>query len=33
MKDADAVQHSLRNPMEEFFYNNERIQQVIKELV
>ncbi len=32
IKDADAVQHSLRNPMEDFFYSNERIQQVIREL-
>lgn len=33
IKDADAVQHSLRNPMEDWFYQNERIQQVIRELV
>ncbi len=33
IKDADAVQHSLRNPMEDFFYSKERIQQVIRELV
>lgn len=32
IKDADAVQHSLRNPMEDFFYSKERIQQVIREL-
>ena len=32
VKDADLVQHSLRNPMEDYFYNNKRIQQVIKEL-
>ena len=33
IKDADAVQHSFRNPMEDFFYSRERIQQVIRELV
>jgi len=33
IKDADAVQHSLRNPMEDFFYSKERIQQVIRELI
>lgn len=33
IKDADAVQHALRNPMEDWFYQNERIQQVIRELV
>lgn len=33
IKDADAVQHSLRNPMEDFFYSKERIQQVIRELL
>lgn len=33
IKDADAVQHSLRNSMEDFFYSKERIQQVIRELV
>ena len=33
IKDADAVQHSLRNPMEDFFYSKERIQQVIRELM
>jgi len=32
IKDADAVQHLLRNPMEDFFYSKERIQQVIREL-
>ena len=32
IKDADAVQHALRNPMEDLFYHNPRIQQVIKEL-
>lgn len=32
IKDADAVQHSLRNPMEDFFYSKERIQRVIREL-
>ena len=33
IKDADAAQHTLRNPMEDFFYNKERIQQVLKELI
>ncbi len=33
IKDADAVQHSLRNPMEDHFYSKERIQQVIRELM
>lgn len=32
IKDADAVQHGLRNPMEDFFYCKERIQQIIGEL-
>ena len=31
-KDADAAQHALRNPMEDFFYQKERIQQVLREL-
>ena len=33
IKDADAIQHSLRNPMEDFFYNNSRIKKVILELI
>ncbi len=33
IKDADAVQHALRNPMEDFFYQMPRIQQVISELI
>ena len=32
VKDADAAQHALRNPMEDFFYNMERIQRVLREL-
>lgn len=32
IKDADAVQHSLRNPMEDHFFNQKRIWQVIQEL-
>ena len=32
IKDADAAQHALRNPMEDYFYNMERIQQVLREL-
>ena len=33
IKDADAAQHALRNPMEDFFYDNPRIQRVIQELL
>ena len=33
VKDADAAQHALRNPMEDYFYNMERIQQVLRELI
>ena len=33
IKDADAAQHSLRNPMEDYFYHNPRIQRVIRELL
>ena len=33
IKDADAVQHTLRNPMEDFFYQHPRIQQVLNELI
>ncbi|MBR3018397.1 MAG: HD domain-containing protein [Clostridia bacterium] len=33
IKDADAAQHALRNPMEDYFYNMERIQQVLRELI
>ena len=32
IKDADAVQHTLRNPMEDLFFKSERIQQVLREL-
>lgn len=32
IKDADAAQHALRNPMEDYFYNMERIQEVLREL-
>ena len=32
IKDADAVQHTLRNPMEDLFFKKERIQRVLKEL-
>lgn len=32
VKDADAVQHTLRNPMEDRFYNADRIRQVLREL-
>ena len=33
IKDADAAQHALRNPAEDFFYNHPRIQQVLRELI
>ena len=33
IKDADAAQHSLRNPMEDYFFCHPRIQQVIQELL
>ena len=33
IKDADAVQHTLRNPMEDFFYERPRIKQVLDEVV
>ncbi len=32
VKDADAAQHALRNPMEDYFFCKERIQRVIQEL-
>lgn len=32
IKDADAAQHALRNPMEDYFFQMPRIQQVIREL-
>jgi hypothetical protein len=33
IKDADAAQHALRNPMEDFFYHMERVQQAMRDLV
>ena len=33
IKDADAAQHALRNPAEDFFYQMPRIQQVLTELI
>lgn len=33
IKDADAAQHALRNPMEDYFYQMPRIQQVLTELM
>jgi len=33
IKDADAAQHALRNPMEDYFYQMPRIQQVLKEII
>lgn len=32
IKDADAVQHTLRNPMEDIFFESGRIRQVLSEL-
>lgn len=29
----DVIQHALRNPMEDFFYNHDRIKVVINELI
>lgn len=31
LKDADAMQHWLRNPMEDFWYDSIRTQKIIKE--
>lgn len=33
IKDADAVQHALRNPAEDYWYGMPRIVQVLEELV
>ncbi|MCQ2457380.1 MAG: NUDIX domain-containing protein [Clostridia bacterium] len=33
IKDADALQHSLRNPVEDYFYYHPRVHQVIDEVV
>ena len=33
IKDADALQHSLRNPCEEYFFKKERTQQALKRLI
>ena len=33
IKDADAAHHALRNPKEDYFYNNSRVQQVLKEIL
>ena len=33
IKDADAAQHALRNPMEDRFYLPPRIQRVLRELI
>ena len=33
IKDADALQHTLRNPMEDYFFQNPRIQQVLNEVI
>ncbi len=33
IKDADAAQHALRNPMEDFFYDNPLVQRAIRELL
>jgi len=33
IKDADAAQHVLRNPAEDYFYQMPRVQQVLKEII
>ena len=33
IKDADAAQHSLRNPAEDYFYHHPRVRPVLEELV
>ncbi len=33
IKDADSAQHTLRNPMEDYFWHKERIQRVLNELI
>lgn len=33
VKDADAAQHALRNPMEDRFFLHPRVQQVLRELI
>ena len=33
IKDADCAQHALRNPLEEYFYQMPRVQQVLNELI
>lgn len=32
IKDADALQHYLRNPMEDFWFERKRVQKLINEL-
>lgn len=32
IKDADAIHHALRNPKEDYFFNKERTQRVLKEM-
>ena len=32
IKDADAAQHALRNPVEEYFFQKQRFQKVLEEL-
>jgi len=31
LKDADAMQHWLRNPAEDYFFNRDRVQKLLKE--
>ena len=33
IKDADCAHHVLRNPMEDFFWDRERMQQVVQEMI
>ena len=31
--DADAAQHALRSPMEDYFYLQDRMQQILAEII
>ncbi len=33
IKDADAAQHALRNPMEDYYYFQDRMQRILSELI
>jgi len=32
IKDADAIQHYLRNPMEDFWFERKKVQEIVEEL-